>query len=857
MNRPAHCRLLSRFTTSTVALAVVLPGSLLALTQSPASAAPLPATYSAGAQGDIVDLDLDLLGEDLAGVQVGHSDSSVASTAGGGTSTATSANLGGSLLGTNLVLDEETVTASPTADPAAQTLLPVNLAPAATIGAVTGDVQAAWTGATSCVPADPNGVRVLSDARTTLAGVELASLPLGLGTLADVGASETRTRTFLDDAGAGGADVVSRTTSTIGDISLLGDAVTVDVTSPVVLEARSDGTTGSAAYANPPTVEVTVGTDQPITIAATGQPQTITLPVLLDTLVNLTVTAYPAQDQSSGATGQASVDALLRIDLEVLDVGILDAATVSLGIAPMAVDATAPVGGVECDAPDEQAPAAPVIETPADGSTTSDTTPDFSGTAEPGSTVVVRDAGGNEVCSDVAAPGTGAWSCTPSTPLPEGQNPYTATAEDAAGNESGPDTTTFSVDTTAPAVNVLTPADGSTTSDVTPDVTGNGEPGATIEVTENGLPICSTTVQQDGSWSCTPTVPLLPGGHTFTVTAEDGVGNQSTDSTAFTIVPSTGDTAPPTAPDITSPVQGTSVKDTTPLISGTGEAGATVTVKEGATVLCTAVVNGAGTWSCSSTVALPLGQHTVTATQTDADGNTGPADSTTFTIVADPDDADGDGLPNGGETTHGTDPNNPDTDGDGLTDGAEVNVHGTSPTNADTDGDGLPDGAEVNTHKTDPLVKDTDKDGLTDGQEVNGVKIREQFRVCGQKARRSITVTTNPLRKDTDKDGLRDGKEVRGYTIKQKVKTGKKTFTIGRTRSNPTKKDTDRDGLKDKVEMTGKANKRFGKDRTDPTKCDTDKGGVSDGAEVKARSNPADVKSGPRSPGGRSGRVFG
>jgi hypothetical protein len=82
-----------------VALAVVLPGSFLALTQSPASAAPLPAAYSADAHGDIIELDAQLLGQgSLADAAVGHSSSSVASTSGGGTTTATSANLDGSLV---------------------------------------------------------------------------------------------------------------------------------------------------------------------------------------------------------------------------------------------------------------------------------------------------------------------------------------------------------------------------------------------------------------------------------------------------------------------------------------------------------------------------------------------------------------------------------------------------------------------------------------------------------------------------------------------------------------------------------------------------------------------------------------
>ena len=163
--------------TVAVSLAVVVPGSFLALTQAPASAAPLPATYSAAAHADIVELDAALLGEELAGLAVGHSRSTVTSTSAAGGSTATSANVGGSLVGTDVVLDEESASAPPSANPGAQTLLPVPLAPVAAVGVVTGDVEAAWAGINACVPAN-DGVRVLADARTTLDGITLAELPL-------------------------------------------------------------------------------------------------------------------------------------------------------------------------------------------------------------------------------------------------------------------------------------------------------------------------------------------------------------------------------------------------------------------------------------------------------------------------------------------------------------------------------------------------------------------------------------------------------------------------------------------------------------------------------------------------------
>jgi hypothetical protein len=815
-------------------MAAVLPGSLLALAQAPAAAAPLPATYSADAHADVLDLSAEVLGAgDLAGLVVGHSRSTVTSTIEDGSSRAESSNLDADLVfgAVPIEPDGSSVTAPPSVDPPAEDFADIPVDLVADVGLVSGDVQAAWAGSDACVPA-VDGRRVLSDSRTTLAGVTLVDVPDPVGTLAEVTASETRARTALVDD-ADGSDVVSTATTTVGDIDLLGGVVTVDVTNPVVLQARSDGTTGSAGFVSPPTITAIVA-GTPVGIPLNATPQSIELPELLEPLVDLSITAFSPTNQSAGATGEATLDALLRIDLQVANAVPLlpPVADVSLAVAPMAVRASAPTGGVECGAVDDEAPAAPVIEQPAAGAVTDDATPEFSGTAEPGSTVVVRDPQGSEVCTDVADASTGAWSCTPTTPLPDGTNPYTATATDEAGNTSPADTVTFTVDTTAPAVAVLTPADGSRTADATPEVTGTGEPGAAVEVTARGLPICSTTVLPDGTWSCTPSLPLLPGEQTFTVTAEDEAGNASTATTTFTIVLSGGDTVPPAAPVITSPAQGGTVQDSTPLISGTGETWATVTVTEGATVLCTAVVGGAGTWSCSPTVALPLGPHTVSATQADADGNVSPADSVTFTVVAGPGDTDGDGLPDGQEGTIGTDLDDPDTDDDGLTDGAEVDVH-----------------------RTDPLDRDTDGDRITDGREVSGVRVKERFEVCGTKARTAILVRTDPLAKDTDEDGLTDGKEVRGYTIKQKVRTEKKSFMIGRTRSDPTKKDTDRDGLKDKVEMTGRANRRFGRDSTDPSKCDTDEGGIRDGSEVRARSNPADFRSGPRNPGGRSGRI--
>jgi hypothetical protein len=69
-----------------------------------------------------------------------------------------------------------------------------------------------------------------------------------------------------------------------------------------------------------------------------------------------------------------------------------------------------------------------------------------------------------------------------------------------------------------------------------------------------------------------------------------------------------------------------------PTISGMGaENGATVTVREGTTTVCTATASSTGAWSCAST--LGLGSHTVAATQVDTSGNTSaPSAAVTFSV---------------------------------------------------------------------------------------------------------------------------------------------------------------------------------------------------------------------------------
>jgi outer membrane protein OmpA-like peptidoglycan-associated protein len=306
--------------------------------------------------------------------------------------------------------------------------------------------------------------------------------------------------------------------------------------------------------------------------------------------------------------------------------------TTPLAEGPHAIDAvaqdaagnTSPASPVRNFIVDTGAPPAPVITSPTEGSTTNDSTPDITGTAEPGSTVTVRE--GSTVLCTAVTDASGNWTCTPSTPLVNGPHAITATATDAAGNTS-PATPvrnfTVAVDTTPPAVPVIsTPTEGSTTSNPTPPITGTAEAGSTVTVTENGVTLCTAVTNASGTWSCTPSASLAPGPHAIVATATDAAGNTSpaTPVRNFTV-----DTTAPNAPVITTPTEGSTTNDTTPTITGTAEAGSTVTVSEGGVTLCIAVTNASGTWSCTPTTPLAEGPHAINAVAQDAAGNTSPA----------------------------------------------------------------------------------------------------------------------------------------------------------------------------------------------------------------------------------------
>ncbi|RSP20775.1 beta strand repeat-containing protein, partial [Acinetobacter baumannii] len=246
---------------------------------------------------------------------------------------------------------------------------------------------------------------------------------------------------------------------------------------------------------------------------------------------------------------------------------------------------------------DTVAPNAPVLDP-------INATDPVSGQAEPGSTVTVTYPDGT-TATVVAGP-DGSWSVPNPGNLVDGDT-VTATATDPAGNTSLPGTGTVSADITAPVVAL----DDVLTNDSTPALTGTvNDPTATVVVNVDGVDYPAVN-NGDGTWTLADnTLPALTDGpHTITVTATDAAGNAGTDTAVVTI-----DTTAPNAP-VLDPINATDP------VSGTAEAGSTVTVTYPDGTTATVVAGTDGSWSVPNPGNLVDGD-TVTATATDPAGNT-------------------------------------------------------------------------------------------------------------------------------------------------------------------------------------------------------------------------------------------
>ena len=156
-------------------------------------------------------------------------------------------------------------------------------------------------------------------------------------------------------------------------------------------------------------------------------------------------------------------------------------------------------------------------------------------------------------------------------------------------------------------------------------LTGTAPASSTVNVYDGATLLGTATANASGAWSFA-TGTLSNGSHSFTAT-DTVSGTTSAASAALTV---TIDTTAPVAPSIASfstdsgTVGDHITNDNTLTLTGTAEANSTVKVYDGATLLGSAVTNSSGAWTYT-TAALSDGAHNLTATATDAAGNTGAA----------------------------------------------------------------------------------------------------------------------------------------------------------------------------------------------------------------------------------------
>jgi len=272
----------------------------------------------------------------------------------------------------------------------------------------------------------------------------------------------------------------------------------------------------------------------------------------------------------------------------------------------------------------------------------------LTGEAEPGALVEVSLAG-QGVVGTVRAAANGTWTLETPGPAPDGVHGFTARAMDPAGNLS-PWAEPFEVlvDTISPVSPIVrgvrpdtaTVGDG-ITSDNRLVLFGEAEPHALIEVAIVGIGFAgSVTTDSNGTWYLDLSeLNLADGALSFVARAVDIAGNTSSPGGPFEVIL---DSLPPGSPTILSATgdpDGDRISlDNTPDFEGTAEPFSLVELSlSGLGVVGSVRADSQGRWTLAwnpELAALSEGGHALSATATDAAGNTSGA-SATFEIWID------------------------------------------------------------------------------------------------------------------------------------------------------------------------------------------------------------------------------
>ncbi|MDH6576284.1 Ig-like domain-containing protein [Kitasatospora sp. MAP5-34] len=278
--------------------------------------------------------------------------------------------------------------------------------------------------------------------------------------------------------------------------------------------------------------------------------------------------------------------------------------------------------------------ARPEISGPVSGAVVADSRPEIRGEgAVQGATVEIVEGSGTLCRTRVGSDGT--WSCRPDAPLGQGAHSLVPVETTRGGVVLRGEAVRLTVKSDPPAAPTFTLPEY--TNDPGLLIGGTADPGSTVSVTDAvtapgadrvGGELCSTAVADDRSWYCLPVENLADGNHQLTATAVDAAGNRTASKPVLLVV----DTVAPDKPVLSTPSAGDILPTARPRLTGSAEAGSTVTVTAtahgGASVLlCSVRAATDGTWSCTPAQDLPDGDQALTVTATDRAGNATAADA--------------------------------------------------------------------------------------------------------------------------------------------------------------------------------------------------------------------------------------
>ncbi|MFB8188123.1 Ig-like domain-containing protein [Microbacterium sp. NPDC055988] len=394
------------------------------------------------------------------------------------------------------------------------------------------------------------------------------------------------TGTTIDSARLGSGEALSisadRKTATSDSVAFGGDGESVILKLRIDADAKPGETlTGGSAVitavtgAVVGTADITADVVYPFVIASPGFNTTVGLKGTTFTGTGAPNEEIVVTDMTGTEAGRFTIDSsgAWSIDLTLAEgSNFLVFKTPDHGTTPwrvLAVDQSAEI----------------VLSSPTSGSTVVGPDVVFEGTAEPGETVVIKDAEGNEVGSTTADSETGEFSV--SVLLPEGST--SATVEAGTRKAEVDDLTIIA------KLAVTSPLPGATVGTHGTEFSGTGQPAAEVEIkTADGKTVLgTTTVGADGTWKSTVTLAEgMPGVVVESGTQSVPVPLEIEDDTAQLVV--------------TSPQQGVEIVGPDVTFIGNGQPGETVVIKDaGGNELGETVIDEDGTWEV--VVSLPGG----------------------------------------------------------------------------------------------------------------------------------------------------------------------------------------------------------------------------------------------------------